>query len=401
MILGINSLGTRGGGCETVLRSLLDGLTASPTCRRHIERIVVFVLPRKSYQFDYPASDRVQIIPCPGVADNAITRYAWLSTAFRHFIRPHGCDVLLNMSGVAPAVDMPQVLMIQSSLYFSPEAIATYRLPDVPWRLRVRNAVEVPLSLWFFSRSCRVVERVIVQSEVMRTWVQQGLPGTIGRVHVVRPAIPELIDPAIQPVAALSSIAAAPGARLLYVGNDQPYKNLKVLVDAARFAWETGRDWRFFLTLSGLASPTPPNMVFLGQLSRAEIAAALRTADALLMPSLVETVGLPMIEALSLGTPVIAADRPYAREFCQSGASYFDPHDAASLCGAIERMERMERMERDGSATTTAARPARDMLSLPNAVEFAEQIAHHCLASMEQRQPSLPWYDEGISSRAA
>ena len=43
------------------------------------------------------------------------------------------------------------------------------------------------------------------------------------------------------------------------------------------------------------------------------------------MPSLVETVGLPLLEAMSLNVPVLAADRPYAHDICEDAAVYFDP----------------------------------------------------------------------------
>lgn len=372
MILGINSLGTRGGGCETVLRSLLDGINGSYRCRRALERVVVFVLPQEAYPFSYDCGSNIQIVPCPWVTDNAISRYAWLRTGFQRFLRPYGCDVLLHMSGVAGAVNCPQVLMLQNSLYFCSEAIAAYRRPEVPGRLRLRKMVEVPLALRFFRRSCRDVRRIIVQSEVMKTWVERDAVAARGRVHVVRPAIPDLTRDALTADDTPAAVRAAQGRRLIYVGNSQPYKNLKVLFEAAATAEATHPDWTFFLTLPEPASPPPGNVVFLGQLSRRAVAAALREADALVMPSLVETVGLPMVEALSLGTPVVAADRPYAHEFCRTAATYFDPHSSAALCDAISLALR------EGLKRSTALTGG---LQLPGPVEFAEQMINHCLAA--------------------
>jgi glycosyltransferase involved in cell wall biosynthesis len=378
MILGINALGTRGGGCETVLRSLLDGISESTACRRMISRVVVFVLPRKSYRFDYPCSGDLDVVECPAVTDNAISRYGWLRTASWKFFGAHGCDLLLNMSGVAGRLNLPQVSMLQNSLYFCPEAIASYHRRGVPWRLRARNMVEVPLARSFFRRTCRDASRIIVQSEVMKAWVERDVIATRGRVHVVRPAIPDLTDavtPAAESPAAMRTIR---GRRLLYIGNDQPYKNLVVLFEAASLALRDRREWTFLLTLSAPPRDVPPNVVFLGALGRSQVAAALREADALVMPSLVETVGLPMVESLSLGTPVIAADRPYAREFCGNAAEYFDPHDAGSLCAAIDRIA-----VRDGAG----GRNSLVMPPLPRPVAFAEEMVNHCLGAAGVRLP--------------
>lgn len=371
MILGINSLGTRGGGCETVLRSLLDGINDSAACRRQISRVVVFVLPRSSYRFDYPCTPELDIVECPPITDNAISRYAWLRTAYGGFLRPHGCDMLLNMSGVAGKADLPQAMMLQNSLYFCPEAIDSFRRRGVPWRRRGRNMVEVPLARWFFRRSCRDVCRVIVQSDVMKSWVERDVVEARGKVHVVRPAIPTLDSHDQTASEAPVAMRSAGGRRLLYIGNDQPYKNLGVLFEAARLARREDRDWTFFLTLPEPPRDIPGNVVFLGPLGRPQLAAALRAADALVMPSLVETVGLPMVESLSLGTPVIAADRPYAREFCGDAAVYFDPHEAGSLCEAIDRTAARDR---------ASGRPVVTMMPrLPGPAAFAEQMVEQCL----------------------
>jgi len=372
MILGINSLGTRGGGCETVLRSLLDGIAASDACSRTIQRVVVLVLPHDVYPFRHSCGHDVQIVPCPRITDNAVSRYAWLRKGLQRFLRPYGCDFLLHMSGVAGAVGMPQVVMLQNSLYFCPEAIAAYRRRDVPRRLRLRKMVEVPLALRFLRHSCRDAQRVIVQSEVMKTWVERDVVAARGRVHIVRPAIPDLVDGAAAEEEVPLVMRATPGRRLIYIGNNEPYKNLRVLYEAATIAGTTNPDWTFFLTVPQRALNLPKNVVFLGQLSRQAVAGALREADALVMPSLVETVGLPMVEALSVGTPVIAADRPYARELCRAAAVYFDPHSPASLCSAIERTV--------GSGCGRS-RVVRESLGLPRPVEFAEQMVDHCLAA--------------------
>lgn len=70
-----------------------------------------------------------------------------------------------------------------------------------------------------------------------------------------------------------------------------------------------------------------PGIVCLGHLKRETLRSAYHLATAIVMPSLVETVGLPMIEAMSLGKPVIAADRPYAHDICEDAALFYDPLD--------------------------------------------------------------------------
>ena len=67
----------------------------------------------------------------------------------------------------------------------------------------------------------------------------------------------------------------------------------------------------------------------------AAMAALLRGARALLLPSLAEGFGLPLAEALALGVPVLCSDLPALRETGGEVPEYLDPRDAASWRRAI------------------------------------------------------------------
>jgi glycosyltransferase involved in cell wall biosynthesis len=68
----------------------------------------------------------------------------------------------------------------------------------------------------------------------------------------------------------------------------------------------------------------------LGSCADNELAAWVASARALLMPSFVEGFGLPVLEGLELGTPVIASDLPIYREIAGEIPTYLDPHDEGS-----------------------------------------------------------------------
>lgn len=79
-------------------------------------------------------------------------------------------------------------------------------------------------------------------------------------------------------------------------------------------------------------------VVALGELSRGEVHLALELATVLIMPSVAETVGLPMLEALSLGCPVLASDLPYAHDICGAAAWFFRPGDASACAAALNAL---------------------------------------------------------------
>ncbi len=61
-------------------------------------------------------------------------------------------------------------------------------------------------------------------------------------------------------------------------------------------------------------------------------------ARALLIPSITEGFGLPALEAMSLGTPVIAANSGALPEVCGTAAIYIDPYDTSALRNAIDEV---------------------------------------------------------------
>ncbi len=126
------------------------------------------------------------------------------------------------------------------------------------------------------------------------------------------------------------------------LGNLTPNKNLAVAIRALSRLAEPA----FRLILIGdrpavfdrFAFPADPRLIFAGRRSDAEITALLGGARALVFPSLYEGFGIPPLEAMTLGCPVIASDIPATREVCADGALYFDPADDAALAAHMAEM---------------------------------------------------------------
>jgi len=81
-------------------------------------------------------------------------------------------------------------------------------------------------------------------------------------------------------------------------------------------------------------------VVLTGQISDRALSRAYREASALLFPSLYEGFGLPVLEALACGLPIVAADRPELRECASEFASYCDPLDPADIADQLREILR-------------------------------------------------------------
>ena len=150
-----------------------------------------------------------------------------------------------------------------------------------------------------------------------------------------------LVGNAPQP-AALRRTPDAPRSRsLLYMGSFMPYKNVETLVRSMEFLPD------HTLHLLSRISPArraelqvlaadQERIVFHDGVSDAEYEELLAGCTALVTLSKAEGYGLPIIEAMATGTPVIASDIPIFREVGGDAALFVDPDDPRAVAGAVE-----------------------------------------------------------------
>jgi len=82
---------------------------------------------------------------------------------------------------------------------------------------------------------------------------------------------------------------------------------------------------------------------FLGRLSKNQVMDYYVKSSALVFPSNIESLGIPLIEAMRSSLPILVSDLPYAREVCGDYAIYFDPESETSLYEAICKLRFVER----------------------------------------------------------
>jgi glycosyltransferase involved in cell wall biosynthesis len=134
-----------------------------------------------------------------------------------------------------------------------------------------------------------------------------------------------------------------PGRYLLVCGTVEPRKNLVRLAEAYRRSGVTlplvvaGPDGWAAAELDALLAATP-GAIRLPYLDRSAVHALLGHARALLMPSLAEGFGLPVAEAMALGTPVLTSNRGALAETAGGAALTASPEDLAALVQAITRL---------------------------------------------------------------
>lgn len=135
---------------------------------------------------------------------------------------------------------------------------------------------------------------------------------------------------------------------LLYVGNAYPHKNLERLlkVFAALRAEGSnlslvlvGREDYFYSRLKNLAAELglfkTGSLVFTDYVNDAELEALFRQAETYVFPSLYEGFGLPPLEAMAKGCPVVSSQRSSMKEVLGEAAIYFNPEDERAMADKI------------------------------------------------------------------
>jgi glycosyltransferase involved in cell wall biosynthesis len=148
-----------------------------------------------------------------------------------------------------------------------------------------------------------------------------------------------------------------PGRYLLLVGSIKPNKNLDVVGRALAakpdLPWTVAvvgaKDARIFKD----TKQAPQNLHYLGFVPDEELGVLYKHAAWFLFPSIYEGFGLPALEAMANGCPILAARAASLPEVCADAAIYFNPHDELALAQLLESLP--ERTEERGRLLENAA----------------------------------------------
>jgi len=226
-----------------------------------------------------------------------------------------------------------------------PEVRTALTVHDLVWK-DYGETMRFPgrqIESFFTPRALARADAIAVVSQFTRHRLEHYFPQCASRVTLV-PNASMLVgeDPAGEP--------AAPGAYFLFVGTLEPRKNLPRLLRAYRRYTQDSPHARALKIVGGSGwggediaglvreQGLTQQVELLGRLDDAALRGLYRGAHALLMPSLYEGFGLPVVEALSQGIPVIVSRDSAMAEVAGSAGLFVDPESETDMCNALVRM---------------------------------------------------------------
>lgn len=248
---------------------------------------------------------------------------------------------------------------------------------------------------WSTSYSARSASAIMVDSKATQQDLVEHCGTSAEKIRVVYPGC----DPDFAPVRDRARVAEVcrrygiPLPYVTYVGTLQPRKNLGALLDA--FSTLVSKNAAIHLVIAGrkgwLYEPLfaqvrrlglEDRVHFTGYIPQVDLPALISGAQAFVLPSLYEGFGLPVLEAMACGTPVICSKGSSLPEVAGDATLLVDPHDTGQLTQALTRV-----LEDEGLRRELAAR------GLQRAQGFTwERTARETLAILEgvTREPQPP-----------
>ena len=350
MRIFIEAVGLSSGGGSVVLAGLLNAWhTGAPEAE-----FVVFGARRTRR-----ALAQAGAVPTCFVQVAGMRSYI-LRTAFQQFVLPLLCrlrraDRVIafgNIGSLIPSV--PQFIYFHNALWLAPELY-----PKSNSWTRLRMALHWRLVRKSMQRS----KRVIVQTRALADMLCEQVELDALQIAIIPPgSSPDENLPPGEEQKIKNKIGAHP--LLLCVVHPAPHKNLEVVLRATALVHKLHPEMRLALTLDRnihvrKTLPIPEKLyqaqvakfdniieelgignaiIWTGLLTPHEVQAWMKQCSVLCFPSLIESFGLPLVDALTAGVPIVAAQRPYAIEVCGTGALYADPYEPAEWCDCIDSL---------------------------------------------------------------
>jgi glycosyltransferase involved in cell wall biosynthesis len=283
------------------------------------------------------ASDRMRVRLSHWPVQFRAIRILWEQLVFPALLGRDHMDVLHAPGYVAPLLaPVPVVVTLYDLIALLHPELCTR---SNHWHYRML----IPLSV-------RKAARVIVPSTATREALARWVPSVAGRIRVVPLGIAEPFNVVRDPRAAetLRIKYGVRGPFVLFVGRTEPKKNLVRLVEAYALLRRNGVT-SYQLVVAGIPSwdqgaveqairrhGLEGTVVFTGRVPREELPLLYSLAALFVFPSLYEGFGLPPLEAMACGAPVVASDRGALPETTGGAAVLVNPLAPPEIARAMQ-----------------------------------------------------------------
>ena len=332
----VNALSARKGGIVTYTNNLMQAFQ-----NRGID-INVAVSEDFETKFDQLVS-RLKV-----ARFSPLKRLIWEQTVWRKFVSTYNPDILFSSANFG-LLNCPvnQILLLREGGLFDP-----FYLANMTASLGVWNGVNRYFRRRLMLLSAMSANQIITPTNTMRDLLSLWNPEITKKCSVIPYGT---INEVFKPLASQRKWREDGICRMIYVSVYYPHKVPRMLCQAIDLLRETGFDSHATITMDPrefsemrggdldriiINDAARRGIVSLGNYKYEALPELYRSNDVFVFPSVSETFGHPMAEAMSSGLLVVAADTPVNREICGDVALYFEPFSVKGLTDCIHQLDR-------------------------------------------------------------
>lgn len=333
----IHALGATMGGAMRHVTNFLPELGRRDADREYVVQV------RESF----PAFDVVENIRFERVPDHACSSWVKriVDDVFRlpRRLRREKFSAVVSLTNFGPIWSpVPHIFFQCNALYYCP-----FYLEKIGGRLKVETALRRRLAV----ESMKRADLIVTPSHAMGEMIREACPQTRNRrFHTLYHGFAKeaLAGPLDKKLA--QTLASGKGAKLLFPTHAAAHKGFDVLFPMLARLKADGVEFCLFTTIARDDWPEgvetygriirelglTDHVVFMGRVPQRQMGELYAQCDLMVYPSLCESFGFSMIEAMGHGLPIVAAGTAINREMCGEGALYYPPLDAAAGARAIK-----------------------------------------------------------------
>ena len=326
----------RNSGALMIVRQFLSSL---PT---YINENKYFIFVAKDIEF--PKLEGISYIPVS--TEKWIDRIKWDQSGLKKWQKKHNIDPDLIISFQNTGVnnkDVPQLIYYHQLL-----SLVDYQWN--PFRRKERIFFLYKMVYPFFVRKyINKSSEFVVQTPFVKDCFIKKFKVNPEQVHIIKPDIGEIDLTQVQ-----NKIFENDYIHFVYPATPLIYKNHKDIVLALLKIKEMNQEFyskiRIHFTFNRnderelyaliTENDLEENFIYEGVLPHDELLSLYKSVNALLYPSYIETLGLPLLESAAFGLPIVVSDLPYARDAigCYEGANFIELHNIKHWADAMLRL---------------------------------------------------------------
>lgn len=320
---------------------LIDARESGTSTGRYMDKLIEY-LAKSDTDFKFTVLTRG---PRVDFLQSLAPKFEILATEFKEFTFGEQLGFKKQIESLKP--DLVHFTMVQQPVLFRGKVVTSIHDLTMTWEINpsrnlLVHLVKQQVYKWVIKKSAKKSLTIITPSRFVKNDIASFAKIPSDKITVTYEAA-DKISEASQPLAALAGKQF-----LMYIGRPSPHKNLEKLVMAFNEIRKTKpglwlalagkKDTNYDRIESAIKQRGIDNVIFTDFISEGQLRWMYENCAAYVFPSLSEGFGLPGLEAMIHGAPVVSSNATCLPEIYGDAAHYFDPTSASDMASRISEV---------------------------------------------------------------